>query len=234
MTAENAGVRARERFEEPPLPAAAVGRRFVQELLGAIGVILPPLPEGQIDGGRVGAIDCLVPGGLVLALFRVGGFSGIIGRRLLLLGGIGGGPGVRGGLLCLLLRRRHDFQLLALDLVLLLVKPDDNSGQHACREDSDRPNRMLPYPAAAALRPGGRSGGDRLSLQPAVQVVRQGLGRFVALACRLLQALQADRFQVGWNVRIQLTRRRGSSEITWSMVSTAVAARNGGRPVRHS
>ena len=46
-------------------------------------------------------------------------------------------------------------------------------------------------------------------IQPAVQVLRQGSRRFVALGGLLSQALQADRLQIAGNVLVRLPQRRG-------------------------
>ena len=74
---------------------------------------------------------------------------------------------------------------------------DDERG----REPGQRRLALRPHPEPhdRADRPGR----DRLAAEPAVEVVGQRLGRGVAVPRVLLQALQADHFQVARQLRVQ-------------------------------
>ena len=73
-----------------------------------------------------------------------------------------------------------------------------------CRSGEMRPRRAVrplttgfrSTPIARTARPGPTAALDRLAAEPAVQIVGQGLGRRIAPARLLLQALEHDRLQV--------------------------------------
>ena len=70
---------------------------------------------------------------------------------------------------------------------------DRESGQE---EEERRLGRLPTAPAFGPLQSADGPGGDRPAVEPGAQVVGQRLGRGVAAARVLLQALQADRLQV--------------------------------------
>ena len=94
--------------------------------------------------------------------------------------------------------------------------------------------RMPVAPAPGPLPQRDRPGHDRLAGEEPPQVVGQRGGRGVALARLLLQALQAIVSRSRGRPGTSRDGGTGSAFMTCSRVSSAVAPRNGGRPVSSS
>ena len=77
------------------------------------------------------------------------------------------------------------------------------------RPEQCRLRRVAPAPAPTPPQRTQRPGSNRLAFLKAAQVVSQGLGRGVALARVLLEALQADGFQVPLHLRVEGPGRHG-------------------------
>src|SRR5581483_11195652 len=85
---------------------------------------------------------------------------------------------------------------------------DDDAGEQADGHEQGRGGGAAPRPLDAALDEADAPRLDRLPLEIAAQIVRQGLGTGIALLRLLFQALKADGLQVTWHALLQAPRRQ--------------------------
>ncbi len=90
---------------------------------------------------------------------------------------------------------------------------------------------MPPPPLDRSLNASGRPSPDRTMVEPRFQVVRQFAGTQVTSVRLLLQALQADRFQVARHPARSRPIAVGGFSRTCTRICTGVSPSNGGRPV---
>ena len=166
-----------EPLERTPLPLAKLGRAAVEELVGATHIVGHHLGRGQSD--RL----------VVRSLIRNAECKLLLVQGVLVFG-----------------ESLVGLVLLPRDLHVLEAERDHKRDDCQGADGDERSGRLTsPGPLDQSLDGAGSPRPDRLAGQPALEVVGQRLGRAITPLGLFCQALEADRFQVAVDPRIERT-----------------------------